>query len=161
MQKQCRIFKTLTASERFLKSQRLLAVFKSSVQTQLPHASHKESQVSQTGSMSTAGPAKDATEWKFREKCDFLLTHLRQMHQIASTCIVKASGMSKVLTGKHTYRMVESHSSSLGKLSTMCCWLPFNTKRNSIKSRIATENLICMLLSQPVRLLSLINRGQC
>lgn len=34
---------------------------------------------------------------------------------------------------------------SLGKFSTMCCWLPFNRKRNSIKSLMAIENLKCTL----------------
>ena len=34
---------------------------------------------------------------------------------------------------------------SLGKFSTMCCWLPFNRKRNSIKSLMAIENLRCTL----------------
>ena len=36
---------------------------------------------------------------------------------------------------------------SLGKFSTMCCWLPFNRKRNSIKSLMAIENLVVSHLS--------------
>jgi len=35
--------------------------------------------------MSTAGPAKDATEWKFREKCDFLLGQI--VHDVLLTAI--------------------------------------------------------------------------